>query len=190
MKRFWGFVSAATLAVASLPAAPALASTASNYAKSSCTDRIRRDYDASTRNVNVSESGYDRFNVTGEARRNGEAANFNCRTDRGSVKSLNVQSWHKSSGGGGDAVAAVGIAVGLAAIIAAASSKKKHNEDYDRYGRQDYDRGNNGYSANNGYYNNDSYSPGSGMTCYRAQRACFDNYNNYNPRWTQREFGY
>jgi hypothetical protein len=185
MKRVWGFAVATALAATALPAAPALADSGSNYAKSSCSDRVRRDYSASTHNVSISERGYDRYNVTGEARRNGEAANFTCRTDRGSVQSLSVGNWRRgSSNNTGNAVAAVGLAVGLAAIIAAASSKKKQNEQYDRYGRQDYDRNNNGYSEN------DSYSAGSGVTCYRAQRACFDNYDNYNPRWTQREFSY
>jgi hypothetical protein len=190
MKRIWGFAIATALVASGLPAAPALADSRSDYAKSSCNDRLRRDYGASSHNTSASERGYDRYNVNGEARRNGEAASFTCRTDRGSVQSLNIGSWRKSSNNSGNAVAAVGIAVGLAAIIAAASSKKKNNDQYDRYGRQDYDRGNNGYYGGGGYADSDSYSPGSGVTCYRAQRACFDNYNNYNPRWTQREFSY
>lgn len=189
MKQFWGFAVATALAVAGMPAAPAWADSASNNARSSCNDRIRREYNASTSGVSASERGYERYSVTGEARRNGEAASFTCRTDRGSVQSLNVGSWRKSSGGGG-AVAAVGIAVGLAAIIAAASSKKRNNEQYDRYGRQDYDRGSSSDYGNNGYSDSDSFSPGGGVTCYRIQRACFDNYNNYSPRWTQREFSY
>lgn len=202
MKRIWGFAAATALAAVGLPAAPALADQRSDYAKSACKDRVSRDYGASSHNVKHSESGYDRYNVTGEARRDGQAASFSCRTDRGSVQSLNVGSWNKKSGGGGDAVAAVGIAVGLAAIIAAASSKKKNNDQYDRYGQQSYYQNNNGYNGyynnnnnnnynnNNSYNYNDSFSPGKGIVCYRAQRACFDNNNNYNPRWSQREFSY
>lgn len=195
MKRFWGFAAATALVAAGLPAAPALADTRSNDAKASCNDRVRNDYGASTRNVSVRERGYDRYTVTGDARRDGETASFTCQTDRGSVQSLNVGSWKRGGGGGGDAVAAVGIAVGLAAIIAAASSKKK-NDNYDRYGQQDYYRNNNGnynnYNNYNSYpqYNADAFSPSGGIVCYRAQRACFDKHNNYNVRWTQREFDY
>jgi hypothetical protein len=32
------------------------------------------------------------------------------------------------------------------------------------------------------------YSPGSGVRCYRAQRACYDR-NGFDAYWTRREFG-
>jgi hypothetical protein len=194
MKHIWGFAVATALVAAGMPAAPARADARSNNAKDACNYRVRSEYGASTRNVSASERGYDRYSVSGQAQRDGETASFTCQTDGGSVRSLNVGSW-KRGGGGGDAVAAVGIAVGLAAIIAAASSKKK-NDNYDRYGQQDYYRNNNGYYNNynnynrNPQYNSDVFSPSGGIVCYRAQRACFDKHNNYNVRWTQREFDY
>ncbi len=183
MKRSQGFAVIAALVATGMPAAPARADYRQDAARSACSDRIRSQYDASTRNVSASERGYDRFSVTGEARRGSETASFTCRTDRGSVQSVSVGSWRRGGSDAGKTAAAVGIAVGLAAIIAAASSKRR-NDDYDRYGRRDYDRG------DNGYYNNDSYSPTGGIICYRAQRSCFDDYHNYNARWTQREFDY
>jgi hypothetical protein len=202
MKQLWGFAVATALVATALPAAPALADTRSNNAKEACNYRVRNDYSASTRNVSASERGYDRYSVSGQAQRNGETASFTCQTDGGSVQSLSIGSWKRGGGGGGgDAVAAVGIAVGLAAIIAAASSKKK-NDNYDRYGQQDYYRNNsNQYNSNDNYnsynnynrnpqYNSDVFSPSGGIVCYRAQRACFDKHNNYDVRRTQREFNY
>lgn len=165
-------------------ASPAVASAAGD-AKSACRADIRRDYNASTDNMTASERGGDRFVVSGTAERRGETSYFTCRTEDGRVRSVNVPGMSREAGGGdgGKTVAAVGIAVGLAAIIAAATSKKKSHE-YDRY--DDYDQ--------NNYYGDqyrDGYRPASGVICYRRQRACYNSYNNiYLSRWTQHEFGY
>lgn len=183
MKQTWAAAIILAFVANGVSTTTARADPGANDAKSLCSDRIRRDYSASTRSVSTSWRGSDRYSVTGEARRNGETANFTCRTDRRLVQSLTVGSWRRSSSNNGEAVAAVGIAVGLAAIIAAASSKKR-NDQYDRYGRREFDR------SNYRYYGNDGYSPTTGIICHRAQRACYDDYDNYNARWTQREFGY
>ena len=183
MKRIWGAVLAISVAGSGLPAAPAWAGPQMGYAKSSCQDRVRRDYNAGTRSVTISDRGHDRYTVTGEATRSGRSAHFTCGYDHGAVQSVSVDDWYRggssgSSGNSGGTVAAVGAAVALAAIIAAASSKNRSHEN-DRYEQRGYGSG-----------DNDIYSPVNGITCYRAQRACFDNYNNYDPRWTQREFNY
>jgi hypothetical protein len=172
---------ALALAVVNIPAAPVLAQGwSSRGAESQCRDALRSRYGVSnTRNVTTSDRGNDRYQVNGNADRGSETTSFNCRVENGGVRNVNVGSWSKKSSGGGDAVAAVGIAVALGALIAAASSKKKSHE-YDQYP--------DGYQNNN--YGGDSYSPAGGITCYRQQRACFDNYNNYNAGWTSREFGY
>jgi type II secretory pathway pseudopilin PulG len=173
---------AAALVVATMPAVPAQAQNwSARAAESQCRDQLRRQYRVSnTHSVTTSDRGNGRFQVNGNADRDRQTANFNCRVEYGNVRNLNVGSWrNQSNNGGGDALAAVGVAVALGAIIAAASSKKKSHE-YDQYP--------DGYQGND--YNNDSYSPASGITCYRQQRACFDNYNNYNAGWTSRQFGY
>lgn len=184
MKRLWSAMLATALASAGLPTAPALAGPQMGYAKSSCQDRVRRDYNASTHSVTISDRGHDRYTVTGEATRSGQSAHFTCRYDHGAVQSVSVDDWYRGGGSGnsGGTVAAVGAAVALAAIIAAASSKNRSHEN-DLYEQRDYDRS---YAGRE----DDIFSPVNGITCYRAQRACFDTYNNYDPRWTQREFNY
>jgi hypothetical protein len=172
---------ALALVVAGVPAAPVAAQNwSARAAENQCRDQLRSRYNVSgTRNVTSSDRGNGRFQVNGNADRSGQTANFNCRVEYGNVRNLNVGRWEERRGGGGDAVAAVGIAVALGAIIAAASSKKKSHE-HDPYP--------DGYQDNS--YGSDSYSPSGGITCYRQQRACFDSYNNYNAGWTSREFGY
>lgn len=172
---------AAALVAAGIPMAPVQAQGwSSRAAESQCRDQLRQRYGVSnTHNVTSSDRGNGRYQVNGNADRNRETASFNCRVENGTVRNLNVGRWTQKSDGGGDAVAAIGVAIALGAIIAAASSKKKSHE-YDQYP--------DGYQGNN--YGNDSYSPAGGITCYRQQRACFDNYNNYNAGWTSREFGY
>lgn len=185
MKYLLGPMLVTALVTTAMPAAPAFAGPREDYARSTCSDRVRGQYDADARDMSVSENGYDRFVVSGEARRGNETASFTCRTDRGYVQSLSLGGWRRGGGNDtGKTVAAVGLAVGLAAIIAAASSKRR-NDQHDRYGRPDYDRRDDGY-----YNNNDSYSPTGGIVCYRAQRACYDDYHNYSTRWSQREFDY
>lgn len=175
----------ATVALTAAPV-PAAANPAS-AAKSACGSQVRRDYNAGTSSVTASERGDDRFVVNGTAERRGEYRNFTCRTDGGRVQSLFVTGMSRETGNSNDtgkAVAAVGIAVGLAAIIAAASSKKKSHE-YDRY--DDY-RDDNYYRPTN---TGDSYRPASGVICYRRQRACYNAYNErYLASWTQYEFRY
>ncbi len=165
---------------------PALASPASD-AKNACSAELRRDYNAGTDSVTVSERGYDRFVVNGSAERRGDYRDFNCRTENGRVQSLYVSGMSRESGSSnntGKAVAAVGVAVALAAIIAAASSKKKSHE-YDRY---DEDRNNDYYRPSD---SGDSYRPAGGVICYRRQRACYNRYNDeYLSGWTQHEFRY
>jgi hypothetical protein len=172
---------AAALVAAGIPMAPLQAQGwSSRAAESQCRDQLRQRYDVSnTHNVTTSDRGNGRYQVNGDANRNRETASFSCRVENGTVRNLNVGRWTQKSNDGGDAVAAVGVAIALGAIIAAASSKKKSHE-YDQYP--------DGYQGNN--YGNDSYSPARNITCYRQQRACFDNYNNYNAGWTSREFGY
>ena len=41
-----------------------------------------------------------------------------------------------------------------------------------------------------GNHGNDSYSPARGVTCYPAQRACYENGAGYSAYWTSREFRY
>jgi len=189
--RYRILTSAGAAAALLLAASPAVANPASD-AKGACRNELRRDYNASTDNVTASDRGGDRFSVGGTAERRGEARYFTCRTDGGRVSSLNVPGMNRESGGGNDAgkvAAGVGIAVGLAAIIAAATSKRKSHE-YDRYENNQ----NNSGSWDNYYVNqsnDDSYQPASGVICYRRQRACYNSYdNNYHSRWSQREFGY
>ncbi|NJC07334.1 hypothetical protein GGQ62_000332 [Polymorphobacter fuscus] len=177
---------AAVVALLAVPPVPARAQSWSpRDAEGVCKDQLRRDYGISnTRGVTSSERGNGRFQVTGHADRanqgNNQTARFDCWVERGSVRNVNLGDWEKQSGNGsGDAVAAVGAAIVLGAIIAAATSKKKSHE-HDRYP--------DGYQDNN--YGSDSFSPAGGITCYRQQRACFDGYNNYNAGWTSREFGY
>jgi hypothetical protein len=172
---------AVALVVASLPVAPLSAQYWSpRDAENQCRDALRSRYGVSnTRNVTASDRGNGRFQVNGNADRGNQSASFNCRVENGGVRNVNLGSWSNKPSGGGDAVAAVGVAIALGALIAAASSKKKSHE-YDQYP--------DGYQNNN--YGGDSYSPAGGITCYRQQRACFDNYNNYNAGWTSREFGY
>lgn len=50
--------------------------------------------------------------------------------------------------------------------------------------------GKSGYASNGGYNGNDSYSPSRGVTCYPAQRACYENGAGYSAYWTSREFRY
>jgi len=165
---------------------PAMASPASD-ARSACTSDLRRDYNAGTENVTVSERGSDRFVVTGTAVRRGDYRNFNCRTQGGRVQSLFAGGLSRETGSSndsGNAIAAVGVAVALAAIIAAASSKNKSHE-YDRY---DEDRNNSYYRPSDA---GDSYRPASGVICYRRQRACYNSYNDdYLSSWTRHEFRY
>jgi hypothetical protein len=172
---------AAALVATGFPAVPVQAQGwSSRAAENQCRDQLRQRYGVSnTHNVTTSDRGNNRYQVNGNADRNRETASFNCRVENGYVRNLSVGRWSQKSNGGGDAVAAVGVAIALGAIIAAASSKKKSHE-YDQYP--------DGYQGNN--YGSDSYSPAGGITCYRQQRACFDNYNNYNAGWTSREFGY
>jgi hypothetical protein len=176
----------AALSLLAIPV-PAMASPAGD-AKNACSSNVRRDYNAGTNSVTVSERGYDRFVVSGVAERRGEYRSFNCRTESGRVQSLYVAGMSRETGSSGNdtgkAVAAVGVAVALAAIIAAASSKKKSHE-YDRY--DDYRDDNYYRPANTG----DSYRPASGVICYRRQRACYNAYNErYLASWTQHEFRY
>jgi hypothetical protein len=149
-------------------------------AESACRDALQRQQGSNqTRAVTTSDRGNGRFQVNGYLDRSRQTAPFACSVNNGNVRNVNVGKWQdKSSGGAGGAVAAVGIAVALGALIAAASSKNKSHE-YDNYP--------DGYPDIN---NGDSYSPAGGITCYRQQRACFDGNNNYNAGWTSREFGY
>jgi hypothetical protein len=166
-------------AITVLAAMPAAAAT-SNDARAACKTRLQSQFSASASNIVASSRGTDRWEVSGTASRKGEQGHFNCWVNGYSVTNIETSDWEKKKSNDGAAVA-VG-AVALAAIIAAASSRKRNHE-YDRYGDNDsWNR--------NGYYD-DSYSPSGGVTCYRNQRACYNNWNHsYNSRWSQREFGY
>ena len=172
---------ALALVAASVPVTPVQAQNWSpRAAENQCKDQLRQQYSVTrTHDVTTSDRGNGRYQINGNADRNKQTTSFNCRVESNNVRSLNVGRWTEKPNGGGDAVAAIGIAIALGAIIAAASSKKKSHE-YDQYP--------DGYQGNE--YSNDSYNPANGVTCYRQQRACFDNYNNYNAGWTSREFGY
>jgi hypothetical protein len=173
---------AVALVAAGTPMAPVHAQYWSpRAAENQCKDQLRNRYGVSnTHGVTSSDRGNGRYQVSGNADRGNQTTYFNCRVDNGYVSNVNIGRWNdKPHNSGGDAVAAVGVAVALGALIAAASSKKKSHE-YDQYP--------DGYQGNN--YGSDSYSPARNITCYRQQRACFDNYNNYNAGWTSREFGY
>lgn len=76
------------------------------------------------------------------------------------------------------------VAAGLvgAAIVAAASRHHKHHDKYYYNGYQPYPV--NGYNA---YWNN-VYSPAPGITCYRAQFACYKANGHFSPGWTRNEF--
>lgn len=50
--------------------------------------------------------------------------------------------------------------------------------------------GKSGYASTGGYNGNDSYSPSRGVTCYPAQRACYESGAGYSAYWTSREFRY
>lgn len=69
-----------------------------------------------------------------------------------------------------------------AAIVAAASKRHHHHKHfyYDDY--QPYPV--NGYDA---YWNN-VYSPAPGITCYRAQYACYKANGHFSPSWTNDQF--
>lgn len=76
------------------------------------------------------------------------------------------------------------IAAGLvgAAIVAAASRHHKHHKRmyYDSY--EPYP--DNGYDT---YWNN-VYSPAAGITCYRAQVACYKANGHFSAKWTRMQF--
>lgn len=76
------------------------------------------------------------------------------------------------------------IAAGIvgAAILAAASKHHKHHKRfyYDDY--QPYPE--NGYNT----YWNDVYSPVPGITCYRAQVACYKANGHFSAKWTRIQF--
>jgi hypothetical protein len=163
--------------LAALPAAPALAASAAQ-ARDMCKARLQSQFSASGSNVVASEDGDDRWMVTGNASRSGEQGHFSCWVDNGRISNVETSDWKKKTGD--DAAVAVG-AIALAAIIAAATSKRRSHEK-DRYNDDGW--------GQNSYYD-DSFSVARDVTCYRNQRACYNDWNHsYNMRWTQREFGY
>jgi hypothetical protein len=76
------------------------------------------------------------------------------------------------------------IAAGLigAAIVAAASRHHKHHQKFYYDGYQPYQP--NGYDT---YWNN-AYSPAFGITCYRAQVACYKTNGHFSAKWTRIQF--
>jgi hypothetical protein len=160
-----------------LAAAPAAAS--ANDARSACKARLQSQFSASASNVVTSPRGSDRWEVSGTASRKGERGHFTCQVRGYDITNIETSDWEEKK----DDTAAIAVgAVALAAIIAAAASRKRNHEN-DRYEYND--------NWNNNYRYNGGYSPSNGVTCYRNQRACYNNWNNsYNSRWSQREFGY
>lgn len=65
------------------------------------------------------------------------------------------------------------LAVGALAAVGAVAYAASRSDDDDDDDDDDWDR---------------YYSPGRGVRCYRAQRACYDQ-NGYSAYWTRREFG-
>ncbi len=180
MRRATLGLTAVAILMLPMTTAPAAAQNSPRAAENMCKDNIRRNYGVSNfQGVTSSDRGGNRYIVNGNAERGNETAYFTCRAQYGST-SISMGNWNRKSGGSGGAVAAVGVAIALGAIIAAASSKHKSHE-YDNY-----DNGGN----NNNYGGDNSYSPARNVTCYRDQRACFDDRNNYLASWTSREFGY
>ncbi len=170
-----------SLLAASLGAAPAAAQYNPRGAEQICRDQVRNRYGTNgIDGVTSSDRGGGRFVVNGNANRGNDTAYFTCRVQNGYVSNINMGDWTRRKGNdSGGAIAAVGAAVLLGAIIAAASSKKKSHE-YDTYDNPGY---------NDGNYGRNSYSPANGVTCYRDQRACFDDRQNYIANWTAHEFG-
>lgn len=176
-------------------AAPALAQSSARSAETMCKAAAQREYGTSSlHGLTTSDRGRDRYTVTGNAQRSNERAYFTCKVENGYVRDFNRGNWSRSSAGNNDAgtaVAAVGAAVLLGAVIAAATSKKKSHE-YDRYD----DNYNNAYPYQNNApyddnrYRGERYSPVKGITCYRQQRTCFEYDQNYSANWTSHEFGY
>jgi hypothetical protein len=76
------------------------------------------------------------------------------------------------------------IAAGLvgAAIIAAASKHHRHQKQYYYDGYEPYP--DDGYNT---YWNN-VYSPAPGITCYRAQVACYKANGHFSAKWTRMQF--
>ena len=83
---------------------------------------------------------------------------------------------------GATAAAVAGLAVLGAAAYAASNDDDDDRHENHRYHR-DYDRN---YDRNSDSYRN-SYSPRSGVTCYRYKHACYKD-GHYSSKWTRREF--